>query len=297
MKADPFLYLRAARQALARFGAKNGTVMSSHVAMSMMLALFPFILFVVALAGVVYRDVPQEDVIELFFGMWPEGVAAPIVTEVRAVLASSSTRLMTLGGVLAVFFASNGVDAVRVAISRAYHDHDTRPFWKTRLIALGSVLAGGAALLLAVVLEIWIPLYSNVITAAVPEDLGGNLGKQLGGWFAGVGPSWLVIVSLPIAAVFGCHMVLPARRHSMRQVLPGVILTIALWAVAGWGFSIYIARFATYSATYAGLAGAMSALIFLNMMAAILILGAEFNGALLAAQEDKATDEDSSSDS
>lgn len=77
------------------------------------------------------------------------------------------------------------------------------------------------------------------------------------------------------------------------QVLPGVVLTLLLWGAAGWGFSIYIARFATYSATYAGLAGAMSALIFLYLMSAILILGAEFNGALLDLSK---TDEDTQND-
>ena len=65
------------------------------------------------------------------------------------------------------------------------------------------------------------------------------------------------------------------------QILPGVALTLRLWAAGGWGFSVYIAQFATYSATYAGLAGAMAALIFMYLCAAILIFGAEFNGALM----------------
>ena len=65
------------------------------------------------------------------------------------------------------------------------------------------------------------------------------------------------------------------------QILPGVLLTLVLWSAGGWAFSIYIGKFATYSATYAGLAGAMAALIFLYLCAAMLILGAEYNGALM----------------
>lgn len=267
------MYARAFLHAFIRFNRKNGAVMSSHVAMSMMMALFPFILFVVSLAGVIYQDVPEDVLIELFFGYWPDDVAAPIVKEVHAVLESSSSRLMTVGGVLAIYFASNGVDAVRIALSRAYHDTDPRPYWETRAMAIGCVIAGGGALLLAVVLEIWNPLYANMVQNVVPGDLPS--------WFTGVGPSWLAILSLPMLGVLVCHLILPGRRHSFRQVLPGVIMTLLLWAISGWAFSIYIARFATYSATYAGLAGAMSALIFLYLMSAILILGAEFNGALL----------------
>ncbi len=266
-------FLQAFLHAFVRFNRKNGAVMSSHVAMSMMMALFPFILFVVSLAGIIYQDVPEDVLIELFFGYWPEDVAAPIVKEVHAVLATANTRLLTVGGVLAIYFASNGVDAVRVALCRAYHDTDPRPFWETRAIAIGCVIVGAGALLLAVVLEIWNPLYTNMVTASVPGEISS--------WFSGVGPSWLAILSLPMLAVLVCHLVLPGRRHSFWQVLPGVAMTLALWAISGWAFSIYIARFATYSATYAGLAGAMSALIFLYLMSVILILGAEFNGALL----------------
>lgn len=282
---SPQNLIRALREALGRFGQKNGPVMSSHVAMSMMMAIFPFILFVVSLAGLVYQDIPEDQLLELFFGYWPKDVAAPIVKEVHAVLSTSNSRLMTVGGLLAIFFASNGVDAIRIAISRAYHEKDPRPFWKTRLIAVGCVIAGGAALILAVVLEIWIPLSSNMLEQAVPGEISS--------WFKDVEPSWAVIISIPILGVLACHVILPAKRHKAVQVLPGVVLTLVLWGAAGWAFSIYIARFATYSATYAGLAGAMSALIFLYLMSAILILGAEFNGALLDLSK---TEEDTPND-
>ena len=91
------LPLRALFVAVQRFNAKGDWVMSSHVAMSMMLALFPFVLFVVALAGFVSREFALagflsdqaaiDDVVELVFGAWPDAIEAPIVTEVTAVIA------------------------------------------------------------------------------------------------------------------------------------------------------------------------------------------------------------------
>lgn len=276
--------LRALVKAASRFGAKGGWVMSSHVAMSLMMALFPFVLFVVALAGFLSRDVPVDDLFTLLLGSWPEEVAAPIERELRAVLAASDSGLMTLGGVLALYFASNGVDAVRVAMTRAYHETDPRPFWKTRLLCLGLVIAGAALVLAGVAVDVVMPIYANMLRSAVPGEVTS--------WFAGVGVSWIFVAAMPVLGVVVFHLVLPGRRHAMRQILPGVVLTLLLWSLAGWGFSIYIARFASYSATYAGLAGAMSALIFLYLNAAILILGAEFNGALIDARR-AAADPDS----
>ncbi|MFC3118099.1 YihY/virulence factor BrkB family protein [Jhaorihella thermophila] len=145
--------LRAAVEALRRFNAKGGWVLSSHVAMSIMLALFPFILFVVALGGflsghfdiVTYVEDREalNETAELIFGAWPDAIQAPIVAELRRVLAADNTSLMTVGGLLTLFFASNGVDAVREAMTRAYHDIDTRPYLKTRALCLAFVLLGG----------------------------------------------------------------------------------------------------------------------------------------------------------
>ncbi len=65
----------------------------------------------------------------------------------------------------------------------------------------------------------------------------------------------------------------------MNQIWPGLVLTLVLWTVAGSGFVWYLHRVADYSATYAGLAGIMTALIFLYLMAVILLFGAEYNSA------------------
>lgn len=273
----PKKYVRALIAALLRFNNKNGWVMSSHVAMSMMLALFPFVLFSVALTGSLTPEVQMDQLIELVFGSWPDEIAAPIEAELRRVLAASGSQLITLGGLLGVYFASNGVDAVRVAMTQAYRDDDPRPFWKTRLLCILFVLLGGAALLMIGVIELVLPAYTKFMNWAMPEQLPEQVSEV-------VSLDWLAsafVIAVPVLGVLACHLWLPGHRHSIRQVLPGVILTVVLWGIAGWGFAIYVGGFATYSATYAGLAGAMAALIFLYLNSAILILGAEFNGALL----------------
>ncbi|MDX1743162.1 MAG: YihY/virulence factor BrkB family protein [Ruegeria sp.] len=264
--------------ALTRFDAKSGFVMSSHVAMSMMLALFPFALFTVALAGSLSQDYITNDLIELIFGAWPSDVAEPIVAELRAVLEESGSGVITLGGLLAVFFASNGVVAVRMAMNQAYHDKDSWPFWKTRLLCLGLVVAGGITVMMVAAVEVVVPFYTQLVS----EKTDVNVSE----WLSVDRLRWTFTVGLPIGVVIVAHLILPTGRHKLRQILPGVLLTLALWAAGGWGFSVYIAQFASYSATYAGLAGAMAALIFLYLCAAILILGAEYNGALIDMQND-----------
>ena len=265
--------LRALFDAIRRFNDQGGFVRSSHVAMSMMLALFPFVLFVVAMAGALSRDIDNEALIEFVFGVWPDEVAAPIVSEIQAVLAADSLQLMTIGGLLALYFASNGVDAVRSALSVAYRDDDPRPFWKTRLLCVLFVLAGGAIALIAVTVGFGIPAYFKFVADAVPG--------AIVTWAHSPFMQSAITLSILTISVAACHKWLPGTRHSVSETWPGVVLTVGLWVAAVWGFSFYVAYFADYSATYAGLAGAMAALIFLYLMAAILIFGAEFNSALI----------------
>lgn len=267
------MFFSAFLLSLRRFSAKNGFVMSSHVAMSLMMALFPFALFTVALAGALSQGYITDELIELIFGAWPQDVAEPIVAELRAVLDGAGTGVITLGGLLAIYFASNGVAAVRAAMTRAYHDQDSWPFWKTRLLCLGLVILGGAAILAIAAVEVVLPVYTRLVS----EKTDVNVGQ----WLSVDRLRWTFTVAVPIGTVLLAHLVLPTRRHRLSQILPGVILTLALWTAGGWGFSVYIAQFASYSATYAGLAGAMAALIFLYLCSAILILGAEYNGALI----------------
>lgn len=264
--------------AITRFDAKDGFVMSSHVAMSLMLALFPFALFTVALAGSLSQDYVTDELIELIFGAWPTDVAGPIVAELRSVLAESGSGVITLGGLLAVFFASNGVMSVRKAMNQAYHDFDSWPFWKTRLLCLGLVVVGGITIMIIAAVEVVLPVYTKLVSEKTDV--------QVSEWLSVDRLRWTFTVAVPTGAVVLAHLILPTGRHRLRQILPGVLLTLALWAAGGWGFSVYIGQFASYSATYAGLAGAMAALIFLYLCAAILILGAEYNGALMDLQNE-----------
>lgn len=268
----PGRQVRALMAAVRRFNRKGGWVMSSHVAMSMLLALFPFILFVVALAGALTSDVDVDDLIELVFGSWPDEIAAPITTEVRNVLLSRPEGLLTLGAALTVVFASNGVDAVRKAMTRAYRGDDPRPFWKQRLLCLVFVLVGAVVVVAAALFGVFAPLYFRFISDTAPA--------LYGMMFANATLRTVFTMTLLVLAVTACHVWLPGYKRPAAQIWPGVILTVVCWFFATEGFAIYVSRFASYSATYAGLAGAMSALMFLYLMSAILILGAELNGAL-----------------
>jgi len=264
--------------ALIRFDSKYGWTKSSHIAMSMMLALFPFTIFALSLTQAVSAEFSTLDIVEFIYGTWPDSIAEPIVKEVRAVLQDSSVKAMTIGGLLAVFFASNGVDAVRQALTDAYREHDPRPLWKSRALCVVFVLCGSAILTVAAILTFAVPFYVDTFYAG-GEGIRSYDTLRL-----------TISFGLLIFSVFACHLWLPGHHHTLKQVFPGVVLTVVLWLAAGKSFALYVANYSSYSITYAGLAGVMGALVFMYLMAVIFVIGAEFNGRLIAV---KATDPES----
>lgn len=250
--------------ALGHFNADDGWAMASHVALSSLMALFPFLIFVAAFAGAIGEAALANQVAEIVFNAWPEEVAGPIAAEVRRVLAPVPGSLLTISALVALFLATNGVEAVRTALNRAYRVVDRRSIFFLRAQSLGFVLIGTVVFLLLAGLA--------VSAAALP------IPPPLARAFGAVG---VVVTSVLIIAVLAAaHLWLPAGRPPWRALWPGIATTLVTWLLAAWIFAYYLRSFADYAATYAGLAGVVTAIFFLYVVAVLMIFGAEFNAAL-----------------
>ena len=254
------------------FNKSDGWAMSSHVALSLMISVFPFLIFATSLAGFVGNPTKSSDLVDLTFEFWPDEIAAPVTRELNIVLAEGNAGLLTLGIALALFFASNGIEAVRVALNRAYQDNDARPAWKQRLQSIIFVIAGAFLLLALSALIIFVPKYLSFVEHASPA--------VYGRFFAGKSLTFTTALGLLVFVIFACHYWLPGHRRSVSETWPGIALTLLLWTLSANVFTSYLKLYADYNATYAGLAGIMTAQIFLYVMAVVLIFGAEFNAAL-----------------
>lgn len=240
--------------------------------MSLLLSLFPFSIFSLSLAGQISAQMDVRDISEFILGTWPDEFADPIEREILAVLEASDTTKLTISALLGVFFASNGVDAIRSAITGAYRETDPRPIWKTRLLCIVFVLIGSLVLVSAGLLTVLLPAYFNFLGDAAPV---------IYNQFFAIEPLRVTIaVGLLIFLLVACHLWLPGVKRGVAQVMPGVGFTILVWVLCAQGFAFYMSNFSSYSATYAGLAGVLGALVFMYLMAAIFILGAEFNAQL-----------------
>jgi membrane protein len=269
---------RLALDSAQSFERDDGYAMASHIALSGLTAIFPFLIFVTSLAGFFGVQPLADEAARAFFEIWPPRVAEPILSEIHNVLSNRHGGLLTISAVLAVYFSSSGVEALRTGLNRAYGARETRPWWRLRLQSIAYVFVAALALLSLAFLLILGPIvWAAVVVKAPPL---GALNHMV---FVG---RYSVASVILLAALLIAHRVLPNVKLSLRQTAPGIALTYSAWMIFALAFSSYLGRFAfNYVATYAGLASVMIAIVFLYSLAAIFIFGSEFNAALRRARK------------
>ncbi|MFZ0102440.1 MAG: YihY/virulence factor BrkB family protein [Pseudolabrys sp.] len=263
--------VRLAADAFRHFIEDDGWAIASHIALSTLMALFPFLIVVTALAGFFFGSAELADeAARLLLEAWPKQVAAPIALDITGVLTSTRGDVLTLGVLFALYFASSGVESLRIGLNRAYNMKEPRSWWVLRLESIVYVLVGAVAILAFSFLVVLAPLILSKLAHYLPAlDQFGDLIT-----FA----RYAVTAAVLIVSLMIVHLWLPAGRRSFAEIAPGIVATLLLWLISGAIFGRYLANYAfAYVSMYAGLASAMVALVFLYVCASIFIYGGELN--------------------
>ncbi|MFP2933367.1 YihY/virulence factor BrkB family protein, partial [Pyxidicoccus sp. 3LG] len=229
------------------------------------LALFPFLLFLVSLAGVIIEPGQAKVLIEELGKVAPEQVTSILGERINSLAQSNPVGLLTVGGVGAIWASGGGVVALMEALNKVYGVEEKRPFWKVRGIALVVTLGGAAVAILAAL--------AMVVTPAIAGKLGP------------VGPvlTWLrvpvagLIMMFLLAVLF---YLLPNVKQKFRFITPGSVVAVLIWVLASWGFSKYVANFGKYDVNYGAIGGVIVLLLWMWISAQVILLGAEINAIL-----------------
>lgn len=271
-----------ALDAFYTFLADDGWAIASHIALSALMALFPFLIVITSLAGFFGSKQLADQAAEMMLEAWPAQVANALSGEIHNVLTQSHGGVLTLGVALAIYFASNGVESFRVGLNRAYGVTEERSWYWLRLESIGYTLVAAVVSLAMAFLIVLGPLILATARRYIPLRIEPN--ENL----FNVLRYGLTIVTL-IAALVILHKWLPAGRRRMREIMPGIVVTMVASLISGIVFGKYLERFASnYVTTYAGLASVMIALVFLYFIAAIFIYGGELNAAIVKARQARA---------
>ncbi|AJY76032.1 YihY/virulence factor BrkB family protein [Paenibacillus beijingensis] len=262
------------RNLIARFRDDEVPALGAQLTYYLILAFFPFLIFLVTLIGFV--QLSSDTVLNGLIRNLPASSGDTVRDIIREVSVNRNGAFLSVGMIATIWAASSGVNAVIKGLNKAYDEEETRPFWKVR----------GISLLATVVLALVIMLVMLMLI------FGRSIGEymfQLLSYPDGFEPIWAVLkYVVPLAAMIGVFMLLywitPNRKMNFKEVIPGAVFASIGWIVTSFLFSIYVNQFGNYTKTYGSLGGVIVLLIWLYLSSIIIILGGEINATIAFGQ-------------
>jgi membrane protein len=232
------------------------------------LALFPALLFVLALASFFPLAEATDEIVAQLAPFVSPQVLDLIQEQMRRLGDQDDGGLLTLGVAGALWSSSAAMVSIASALNRAYDITEGRAWWKVRLVAIGVTLGVAVFVVLA---------WSLVL-----------LGPASARWLAeaGVGPvaewawrvlQWPLAFALVSTAIGLVYYFAPDAEQDWRWITPGAVAATALWLVASLAFRLYIANFTDYTASYGAVGGVIVLLLWFYVSSLAVLAGAELN--------------------
>lgn len=266
-------------------GIKDGDLnnRASSAAYSLMLALFPAILFLFTLIPVVPIANFQEELLELIESLMPESVYDAVNRIIIDIITIKHGGILSVGFVLAAIFSTNGIVRLIQSFNDSVNVEETRSWLMQRAIAILLVFILALLITVAVVLIIVTQRLMNLL---VLHDF---MQQDWTYYLVTVG-KWVVIIAFFYFAYSFLYYLGPARKSKYRFITAGATLATLLSILLTVGFGFYIDHFGRYNALYGsiGTLPVIMLIVYLNCMA--ILVGFELNIGIVAARKIHAVD-------
>ncbi|HEX9963264.1 MAG TPA: YihY/virulence factor BrkB family protein [Pyrinomonadaceae bacterium] len=248
---------------------------AAQVAFYFAFALFPLLLFLVSVFGIV-MGADNELRTEMFYYLhqvMPNSAFDLVQKTVEEVAENSSGGKLTLGLLIALYSASAGLESIRVALNGVYNLTETRAWWKTKLISLG--LTFSLALLVTVALGI--VFYGSKFLAFVLSSIKLPVESPM---LLGI-LQWVTVGVVLIGIFALIYNYLPKhKKYNWIWITPGAIISIVLWLLLSYGFKLYLGYFDSYDKTYGSLGAVIILMLWLYLTALVILIGGTMNAVL-----------------
>ncbi|KKK34225.1 ribonuclease BN [Salinicoccus sediminis] len=263
IKGDPNFF----QSLMFQFSKDNTSGMAAQLAYYFLLAIFPLLIFLLTLVPLFQID--QATLTQMIQDYAPADIAGTLEGIISDVMTSSSGGLLSVGLIVTLWSASNGMTALMNAFNVAYDIEDNRNFIVAKLLSIVFTVILALSVILTFVLIVFGEQIGNLMFGVIGLD------QQFQ-------TLWNLIRSvLPLLLVFVVFLVMyttaPNIRLKVKSVIPGTLFTTVTFLVASWVFSFYISNFGNYSATYGSIAGVIILILWLYITGVIIILGAQIN--------------------
>ena len=265
----------ALRKTVREFSADQCTDIAAALTYYAVLSLFPALIALISLLGVVGQGRRSTDTILSLVNQVAPGGTADVLREPLEQFSSSPAAGLALvfGIVLAIWSASGYVGGFSRAMNRIYEIDEGRPFWKLRPVQLAVTLVS----ILLILVMVIILIVSGPVTEMVGNALG--LGETVQIVWSIV--KWPILAATAVLIIGILYYATPnAKQPKFRWISMGALLALITLLIASVLFGLYVTNFSSYDRTYGSLAGIVVFLLWLWIANLALLFGAEFDAEL-----------------
>ena len=262
-------WVQILRRAWSEAGSDHIALLAAGVAFFAFLGIFPALIAVVLLYGLVADPATVTRQVEEFGAGLPSSARDLLEEQMRSLTTANQQSLglgLAVALVAALWSASGAVSNLVMSVNIAYDTYGQRGFIKRRGMSVLMTLGAIAFVLVAVSLVAVVPVVVDSLGLPVRTHLGVEVLR------------WLGLVLAMMSALQVLYRVAPDREaQALRWTAVGAVTATAVWLAVSAGFSLYVNNFSSYDRTYGGLAGVVVLLLWLWLSAYLVLFGAEVN--------------------
>lgn len=261
----PFTLLRLT---VKDFLEDDMTTYAAALAYQVLFALFPFVIFLIALLGFLHLSNFFEWLRAHAQLVFPQQ-AMDQINKVIDELQQQKGGLLSFGVIVALWSASAAVRATMNALNVAYDVSEGRPAWKLYPLSILYTAGVAAMLIIAVLLMMVGPQAIGWLAQEVGAE---RIFVALWAWLR-----WPIALFLLTLAVAVIYYVAPDAEQEFRFITPGATVSVIVWILTSLAFNYYVGNFGNYSAMYGSIGAIIVLLLYFFISAAVLLFGAELN--------------------
>ena len=257
------------KRAWAENKADNMPIIGGGVAFFGFLAIFPALIALISIYGLVASPQSVAKQVESFSSQLPSSAAALIKTQLTSIVDNSGSALsigLAVSILAALWSASGGVGNLITAVNIAYDEAETRNFVKLKLTSLALTLGA----ILFVIITVGLVAVVPAVIQALPLGIVGTILAQVA--------RWVLLLAVFAGSLAVIYRIAPDRdAPRFRWVSLGAVIVTVIWAAVSVGFALYVKNFGSYDKTYGTIAGVIVLMLWLYLTCYLVLLGAEIN--------------------
>lgn len=244
--------------------------LANELTYKLLLALFPFIIFLMTLVG--FFNIDYSYFIKEIGGALPDAVYDMLNVFIAEVVDVKRAGVLSVSLFISIYSSSSGFLAVMRGINKAYGQKEARNFIVARIVSILLVLI----LATGIILSITSLVFGDIIYAWI-----GRMVKMtpttrfLIGFFG-----YLITMIILLVSIIVIYHFASSKKTPFYSLIPGALTTLIVWIIASKAFNIYINNFAKFSAVYGSIGSVFVLMYWLNIISVVLLVGGEINALL-----------------